>query len=309
MDRTGVSYDPKKYPICCPTTGERGEEGERFRDDFLLGAQTIEIGNGANLYTLDQIFLGLDQGGGAAGAAPMPGGGGAAAAQRNRDHRLRVAGGHLAKYILGENLRKQLMTEAGTDGRAMWLAYLRECVVPPVDEQTSATHKAEIAMSTILETVGYREGSVNMFKLRLEAINAKMSPADRVSEHDLCIRVLSAICAFACCFAIKGGQSHQRASQALGNEGVATHATRDAHCSYPGRLAPRPFEQGARVGRAARGVCTRSSSRSERCAQLPVCRCCHGRHQWLLMRTTAGHGHPRALRACPQRHLPGRPWP
>jgi hypothetical protein len=97
------------------------------------------------------------------------------------------------KYILGERLRTKLISECGSNGREFWLAYIRECEETP-DEQTIAIIKRDIESTTILSTVGFRKDSISQYELLLSAKNGTIEPvASRVSEHDLCIKMLTAI--------------------------------------------------------------------------------------------------------------------
>ena len=75
----------------------------------------------------------------------------------------------------------------------MWVAYLRECEEAP-DEQTTSQIKTEIQSSTILSTVGFRESSVSLYKRHITEKNTTIEPAaSRISENDLCVKLLTAI--------------------------------------------------------------------------------------------------------------------
>lgn len=85
---TGQDYDSKKYPLCCPTNGARGEDAQRFHDQFLSAAQTVSLDPET---LLDETVSGTDQGGGAAGAPPIPAGNAMAGANTARTSQLLAA--------------------------------------------------------------------------------------------------------------------------------------------------------------------------------------------------------------------------
>ena len=65
MQANEATYDKRAFPIARPTTCAKGAECKRFQEEFINGAQSIDIDND---YTLDDVLLGKDQGGDAPGA-------------------------------------------------------------------------------------------------------------------------------------------------------------------------------------------------------------------------------------------------
>ena len=199
MQESDATYDRRAFPLCRPTDCSKGAECERFKTEFINGAQRIEMvtlttgpaAGGATLeYCLDDILLGM---------YPTSGVAGAPAGTLNAENTAKLvkaqkrAASILAPYFLLKNFRDALVREAGTHGRNMWVAYLRECEEAP-DEQTTSQIKTEIQSSTILSTVGFRESSVSLYKRHITEKNTTIEPAaSRISENDLCVKLLTAI--------------------------------------------------------------------------------------------------------------------
>ena len=79
MQANEATYDKRAFPIARPTTCAKGAECKRFQEEFINGAQSIDIDND---YTLDDVLLGKDQGGDAPGAPAIAAAGGGAAQTR-----------------------------------------------------------------------------------------------------------------------------------------------------------------------------------------------------------------------------------
>ena len=68
MQESDATYDRRAFPLCRPTDCSKGAECERFKTEFINGAQRIEMvtlttgpaAGGATLeYCLDDILLGM----------------------------------------------------------------------------------------------------------------------------------------------------------------------------------------------------------------------------------------------------------
>lgn len=77
MQESDATYDRRAFPLCRPTDCSKGAECERFKTEFINGAQRIEMvtlttgpaAGGATLeYCLDDILLGMYPTSGVAGA-------------------------------------------------------------------------------------------------------------------------------------------------------------------------------------------------------------------------------------------------
>ena len=60
MQSNDATYDRRAFPICRPYDCSRGAEYRRFSREFLAGAQSIDVDDN---YSLDEVVLGLHQGG------------------------------------------------------------------------------------------------------------------------------------------------------------------------------------------------------------------------------------------------------
>ena len=185
------SYDSKKYPLCCPMLEVYGPDFKRFKREFISAASTVDCDAD---WALDDVTLGRDPGGDAPGAPLFPAGVAALAqAEAASRKRKKKAAGYLIKYVIDPTLRESLLNEHPGDGREMWLALLEQCDTP-TDEMETATRKASINSATILHTVGFKEGALPQFARKLQTTNAEIEPPnDRVSEHDMAIKLLKSI--------------------------------------------------------------------------------------------------------------------
>ena len=77
MQESDATYDRRAFPLCRPTDCSKGAECERFKTEFINGAQRIEMvtlttgpaAGGATLeYCLDDILLGMYPTSGVVGA-------------------------------------------------------------------------------------------------------------------------------------------------------------------------------------------------------------------------------------------------
>jgi hypothetical protein len=58
MQASESTYDKRAYPIARPTDCRKGAESKRFQEEFLAGAQAVEVDAD---YTLDEVLLGNDR--------------------------------------------------------------------------------------------------------------------------------------------------------------------------------------------------------------------------------------------------------
>ena len=63
------TYDAKKYPLCAPCWGKKGQETERFKREFLAQLQKVDADED---WQVDDVLIGVDQGGDAPNAEKLP---------------------------------------------------------------------------------------------------------------------------------------------------------------------------------------------------------------------------------------------
>ena len=119
-----------------------------------------------------------------------------AAESARRRKRLRKLYKLLYKHVKNEEIRTRFIG-TNSDGRLCWLILEEECAAPE-DEMVTTQIKSEITNSTILGIAGFQEDSITRFSRWMQHKNGKIMPAAaRVSEHDLCVKILTSISASA----------------------------------------------------------------------------------------------------------------
>ena len=155
--RNRRDYDQRRYPICPPFYGERGQEFLLFERDFLAGISDI----GDEFALLIETLKGTDA------LPPNPGAG----ERRMHQKRRRDLYGKLYKHVENERIREQFAT-LGNDGRLAWELLERECRVELTDVEILEL-EGDWARANILSHVGYHESSITDFLRHLNALNAR----------------------------------------------------------------------------------------------------------------------------------------
>jgi hypothetical protein len=190
-----ANYDARKYPICAPHDGSRGLTFHRFANDFLSGIATIDIKDPNEPYDLSEHLIGIDENGDVAPPGdpdPIPPDN-TPAGRKRRKRRTKLAYSYVYQHITDERLRKMLHDEAFNDGRAAWLVINRECDINITDLEIEDLKNA-VRSLTIINTVGYNEHSVTMFRRTLNDVNTKIpDAAARIQEGELCLIMLRAV--------------------------------------------------------------------------------------------------------------------
>ena len=195
VEALDTNYDARKYTICAPWYGERHPKFRLWQQAYIAGVAD----EGDDDAGLDQTLRGTDPGGPlwpaalAAAAAGNPPPAHGAAAQSRRNKRLRKAYKLLYKHVENEEIRTRFVNEGENDGRACWAILEEECAAPE-DEMITTELKTTISNATILGVAGHQEDSITRFARWINHTNGKITPvADRVSEHDLCVKILTSI--------------------------------------------------------------------------------------------------------------------
>ena len=190
-----TNYDGRKYPICAPHDGTKGLKFRRFADDFITGIAAIDLKDTNEIYDLGENLLGIDEG----GSNPPPGGmlpipaPTSATGQRRRARRNKLSYTYLYQHITDLSIRKMLVDEAYNDGPAAWQILVRECDEPITDLELEDLRR-NVRSLTIINTVGYQEFSVSLYRRALNDENAKIpNVRDRIGEPELCLITLRAI--------------------------------------------------------------------------------------------------------------------
>ena len=175
--RNRRDYDQRRYPICPPFYGERGQEFLLFERDFLAGISDI----GDEFALLIETLKGTDA------LPPNPGAG----ERRMHQKRRRDLYGKLYKHVENERIREQFAT-LGNDGRLAWELLERECRVELTDVEILEL-EGDWARANILSHVGYHESSITDFLRHLNALNARFPFGGRKDQNALAVKLLSSI--------------------------------------------------------------------------------------------------------------------
>ena len=171
------NYDTRKYPLCAPFDGTRGEEFLAFERDF-----TAAIADEADDYSSLLECL--------QGTCPAPEN---ATQRRASIKRSKTLFGKIFRHISNDGLRKRLSAMEGNDnmsGRAAWLLLERECR-PVISDLDVERLNALWVNASIQNSVGHTPGTCLDFKRYLNGLNADRPDGEKKSLTELSTKFLN----------------------------------------------------------------------------------------------------------------------
>lgn len=188
---TDQTYDPRKYPICAPHSGQSGEPWtRRFRSDFVNGLWS----EGDDYSSVAEHALATDDGG--ANGAAIPPGAGANGVNNKRRRALAQRSRSLFKFlrqhvpdpsfrtaidqppIQGNGLAALALADTWYGGPT---GHLR------LQRQNADWNAASIAL------IGYDPGSLRRLYTYLAQLNSERAQAEMHSDNSVTVRFLSCI--------------------------------------------------------------------------------------------------------------------
>ena len=172
-----ANYDTRKYPLCAPFDGTRGEDFLAFERDF-----TAAIADECDDYSsLLECLHGTD---------PAPGG---AAERRASVKRKKTLFGKIFRHISNEGLRKRLSALSGEDhmnGRSAWLLIERECR-PVLSDLDVERLNVLWVNASIANSVGHTPTTCLDYKRYLNGLNVDRPDSDKKSLTECATKFLN----------------------------------------------------------------------------------------------------------------------
>lgn len=178
----GLSWERAKRTVRVELSSEYGHQ-----DDFSLW----------------DAATGADPNGDAAGAPVIPVGAGQAQAQAKRNKRQSQLWAALAKVPTDEVMRNMILNLPPGDlaaagggvqgiGRRAWILLDQEGTAP-FDDEYVLRILSQFTLATIIDTVGYNEGSIQAFNRYLSNLVFLVPAAQQPTENGYCIKLLECI--------------------------------------------------------------------------------------------------------------------
>lgn len=175
-----ASYDTRRFPLCAPFDGARGEDFLSFERDFK-----VAIADDVDEYSsLLECLLGTE---------PPIGNGASAAERRAASKRSRSLFGKLFKHITNEGLQKRLSELTGNDhlnGRSAWLLVEGECR-PVISDLDVERLNADWVNASLLNTVGHVQTTCLDYKRYLNGLNADRPTGNKKTLTELATKFLN----------------------------------------------------------------------------------------------------------------------